>query len=122
MACIIHGKRETYADIPLPKDLCCIECTKLVYDKVAGKQWVHSGGFHSGKPDVFLCSHCARYKDLHILGYIIGDAIISDYQYSHRPIVSVVDDVLDRLRASILAAITNQLQFRLRTIEKEGLK
>lgn len=115
MAAIVQGKKETYGDGHLPEDLHCIECGNLVKQKKVGGR-ILSGGFHLGLPDIFLCAYCARESDLHILGYLIGDAIVSDYNVEWGALQYRVQNVMRNLERSVLRAIVHQLQYRLRTI------
>jgi hypothetical protein len=114
MAAIISGVKETYAEGHLPKNLSCIECGAPVHQEVCGRPVVISGGFHCGFPDIFLCADCARNSDLHKLGYLIGDAIFSDYKPSWELLQNKVKEVINRLEKSVLRAIVYQFQYRLR--------
>lgn len=101
------GEEEDLGIYPYEK-INCIECWKKLYGK-DGKPI--PGGYHSGEPSVYLCFWCAISSDLHTLGYLIGDAIFAAYPEKHmghfyRPnLVTKIDDILNRLRASIFQAI-----------------
>jgi len=94
------------------KKLVCFECNAPVHGDDGAI--ILSGGYHAGEPDLFLCSQCARQSDLNILGYIIGDAIVSDYDANWGFIQNEVDKILDRLKASVFRAIVHQQQLKLR--------
>ena len=95
-----------------PENLKCIECNASVYGD-DGKV-ILSGGYHGGDLDLFLCSHCARDSDLRKIGYIIGDAIVSDYNADWGFVTNEVDKIMGRLKASVLRAIVHKQQLKLR--------
>lgn len=88
---------------PYDSETTCLECRKPLFDD--GRPM--NGGYHQGATPAFLC---ARYSDLHVLGYIIGDALIAgDYPNRTEKWPFVVDKTLDKLRSSILQAMLLQV-------------
>lgn len=108
----VISAKESYPAGHPRENLVCFECNASVHGDDGTV--VISGGYHAGNPDLFLCSRCARHSDLHILGYIIGDAIVSDYDANWGFIQFEVDKIIDRLKASLLRSIVHQQQLKLR--------
>jgi len=125
MSVIESGKKRDYEG-PMGDDVKCIECgNPCVYLDHEKEKRLTSGGYHLGDTEVFLCSRCGGYGDLHVLGYIIGDAILASFPRSFYPngpnLNGRINTALKALEASVFRAVSNQLEFRLKRIQREGL-
>ena len=70
------------------------------------------GGFHRGDPDIVLCQTCLINDGLHILGYILGDAILdseTNLRRNSKNILQAVRSVVSELEKEIFRALVNQL-------------
>ena len=68
------------------------------------------GGFYCGAVELALCSDCVRADNLNCLGILLGDAVFDCYRRNFpkddiSP-VTLVDDILLRLRSRMYRAVT----------------
>ena len=60
-------------------NIVCIECGERMWVEGDTPTIKTSGGYFRGpeSAELFLCSHCAVYGELHSIGYVIGDAFLA---------------------------------------------